>query len=156
MTPWAGILQAKILEWVAVSFSGESSQPRDQTQVSHITGKFFTSWATREALYTSTLQAIMNILKSIYIQTSISTLWLFHLCVFPPQLAADFEDLKSVLKKSRANKIIFFSFSPSCPMLCKLMSFLREKIAKWRSHPFRALFFQVQMSVNLLFFFFFF
>ena len=30
-------------------FSGRSSQPRDQTQVSHIAGEFFTSWATREA-----------------------------------------------------------------------------------------------------------
>ena len=36
------ILQARILEWVAIPFSGESSQPRDQTQVSHITGAFFT------------------------------------------------------------------------------------------------------------------
>ena len=44
-----GILQARILEWVAFSFSGGSSQPRDQTQVSCIAGKFFTSWATREA-----------------------------------------------------------------------------------------------------------
>ena len=42
-----GILQARILEWVAVSFSKGSSQPRDQTQVSHIAVKFFTSWATR-------------------------------------------------------------------------------------------------------------
>ena len=45
-----GILQAKILEWVAFPFSSGSSQPRDQTQVSHIAGRFFTSWATREAL----------------------------------------------------------------------------------------------------------
>ena len=44
-----GILQARILEWVAVPFSRESSQPRDQTQVSNIAGRFFTSWATREA-----------------------------------------------------------------------------------------------------------
>ena len=44
-----GILQAKILEWVAIPFSMGSSQPRDQTQVSHITGRFFTIWATREA-----------------------------------------------------------------------------------------------------------
>ena len=44
-----GILQARILEWVAFPFSRESSQPRDQTQVSHIAGGFFTSWATREA-----------------------------------------------------------------------------------------------------------
>ena len=38
-----GILQARILEWVAVPFSRESSQPRDQTQVSHIADRFFTS-----------------------------------------------------------------------------------------------------------------
>ena len=36
-----GILQARILEWVAVPFSRGSSQPRDQTQVSHIAGRFF-------------------------------------------------------------------------------------------------------------------
>ena len=44
-----GILQARILEWIAVSFSRGSSQPRDQTQNSHIAGGFFTIWATREA-----------------------------------------------------------------------------------------------------------
>ena len=44
-----GILQARILEWVAFPFSGGSSQPRGGIQVSHIAGRFFTSWATREA-----------------------------------------------------------------------------------------------------------
>ena len=43
-----GILQDRILEWVAFPFSRASSQPRDQTQVSRIAGRFFTSWATRE------------------------------------------------------------------------------------------------------------
>ena len=43
-----GILQARILEWVAFPFSRGSSQPKDQTQVSHIAGRFFTNWATRE------------------------------------------------------------------------------------------------------------
>ena len=43
-----GILQARILERVAFPFSRGSSQLRDQTQVSHIAGGFFTSWATRE------------------------------------------------------------------------------------------------------------
>ena len=38
-----GILQARILEWVAFPFSTGSSQLRDQTQVSHIPGRFFTS-----------------------------------------------------------------------------------------------------------------
>ena len=37
-----GILQARILEWVVIHFSRGSSQPRDQIQVSHITGRFFT------------------------------------------------------------------------------------------------------------------
>jgi len=37
-----GMLQARILEWVATSFSRESSQIRDQTQVSCIAGRFFT------------------------------------------------------------------------------------------------------------------
>ena len=41
----------RILEWVAFSFSSGSSQPRDGTQVSRIAGGFFTSWATREALF---------------------------------------------------------------------------------------------------------
>ena len=43
------ILQARLLEWIAFPFSRGSSQPRDRTQVSHIAGGFFTSWATREA-----------------------------------------------------------------------------------------------------------
>ena len=58
-TPWAeslpgssvhGILQVRILEWVAIPFSRGSSQPRGQTRVSCIAGRLFTNWATREAL----------------------------------------------------------------------------------------------------------
>ena len=44
-----GILQARILQWVAFPFSRGSSQPRDRTQVSRIAGEFFTNWANREA-----------------------------------------------------------------------------------------------------------
>ena len=43
-----GILQARILEWVAFPFSRGCSQPRDRTQVSSAAGGFFISWATRE------------------------------------------------------------------------------------------------------------
>ena len=42
------ILQARILEWVSISFSRGSSWPRDWTQVSQIAGRFFTIWDTRE------------------------------------------------------------------------------------------------------------
>ena len=44
-----GIIQIRKLEWVAIPFSRETSQPRDQTQVSYTAGRFFTIWATREA-----------------------------------------------------------------------------------------------------------
>ena len=45
-----GILQARILEWVAISFSRGSSQPRDRTQVSCTAGGFFSNWARRPDL----------------------------------------------------------------------------------------------------------
>ena len=57
-TPWLvahqaplsmGSLQARILEWVAMPRSRRSSQPRNQTQFSHIVGELFTVWASREA-----------------------------------------------------------------------------------------------------------
>ena len=44
-----GTLQARILEWVAISFSRGSSWPRDWTQVSCTAGRFSTIWTTREA-----------------------------------------------------------------------------------------------------------
>ena len=43
-----GIFQARVLEWVAISFSRGYFGPRDWTQVSHIAGRSFTIWATRE------------------------------------------------------------------------------------------------------------
>ena len=45
-----GIFQARVLEWIAISFSRASSQPRDWTQVSRIVDRRFTVWATREVL----------------------------------------------------------------------------------------------------------
>ena len=60
VTPWTvacqaplfvGILQERILEWVAIPFSRGSSRPRNWTEVSSITGRFITDWATREIRY---------------------------------------------------------------------------------------------------------
>ena len=61
-----GILQTRILEWVAMPSSRGSSQPRDRIQVSCITGRFFTVWATRGAqrlewVSLSLLQGIFSI-----------------------------------------------------------------------------------------------
>ena len=46
-----GILQARILEWVAISFTGGSSPLRVRTQISCIESRFFTVGATREAMW---------------------------------------------------------------------------------------------------------
>ena len=44
-----GIFQARVLEWVTISFSRGSSRPQDRTEVSRIAGRRFTVWDTREA-----------------------------------------------------------------------------------------------------------
>ena len=52
------ILQARILEWVAIPFARGSSRPRDQTRVSSVccvAGGVFTQWAIRKALYLETV-----------------------------------------------------------------------------------------------------
>ena len=51
-----GILQARILGWVAIPFSKGSSRPRDQTLVSRIAGRFFILWATSPSTYPGTKQ----------------------------------------------------------------------------------------------------
>ena len=71
-SPW--ILQERIWEWVAFPFSRRSSQPRDLIQVSGISGRFFTSWATREACqFISTIETI----KWPHLRT-VKYLWVFN------------------------------------------------------------------------------
>ena len=53
-----GIFQANVLEWVAISFFRGSSQPRDWAWVSHIAGRGFIVWATRE--YPSPPQSLLH------------------------------------------------------------------------------------------------
>ena len=59
-----GIYQARILEWIAISFSRGSSRPRNWNQVSCIASRFFTNWAMREALY-SVIQLCPTLCNSI-------------------------------------------------------------------------------------------
>ena len=82
-----GILQARILEWAAIPFSKGYLWPRDQTQVSHIAGRFFTICVTREAppiLYMST--------KSLDLTTTVTRLqppnWLLWLETWPSHTQA--------------------------------------------------------------------
>ena len=69
-----GILQARVLEWVAMPSSRGSSQPWDPTQVSHIAGRFFTVWATREAHKVLLLSYLQLNLKQKAITNALYTL----------------------------------------------------------------------------------
>ena len=65
-----GILQARILEWVAISFSRGSSRPRDWTNVSYLVGRRFTLWATREAIDWETMETVTGF---IFLDSKITT-----------------------------------------------------------------------------------
>ena len=54
-----GIFQERILKWAAISCSRGSSQPRNQTQVSHFVGRCFIIRATREVLGESSVQKVV-------------------------------------------------------------------------------------------------
>ena len=79
-----GILLSRILEWVAVPSSRESSWPRDRIHISWIAGRFFTSWATGEdhvpgrVLKTLLVQALL-IYSSILLEID-TLLFSFHRC----------------------------------------------------------------------------
>ena len=74
-----GILWARILEWVAIPFSRESSWPRDQTCVSCIADEFFSVWVTKEALLDTYCVLIQGWLR---IRDTGSEVGVF--CLFPP------------------------------------------------------------------------
>ena len=61
-----GILQARILEWIAISFSRGSSRPRDRTRVSRIAGRRFNLWASREALSGNEFSFTSQLVRSWY------------------------------------------------------------------------------------------
>ena len=88
VTPWSivhGILQARILEWVAYPFSRGSFQPRDRTGVFCIAGGFFTSWATGKPK------------KRTYLTS-------FLLMAFPTRFTAEKLQISKILQSYKAEK----------------------------------------------------
>ena len=125
-----GIFQARILEWVAISFSRGSSPPRDWTQISCIAGGFFANWATREAPFFH----------------DFSNLNLFVLL----SLAKVFLSLLMIFSKSQCSTLLIFLHFPSSylfllwsllfPSICYfwislifVCNFLRWKVKLWFS-----------------------
>ena len=82
-----GIFQARILEWVAISFSRRSSRPWDWTQVSCIVGRHFTIWATREVPCMSHI-CIHIILEACYTLSFTVLCTLYILNILPYQYIA--------------------------------------------------------------------
>ena len=71
-----GIFQARVLEWVAISFSRGSSQPRDLTRVSHIVGRRFYCLTYQGSTYFMVTEYIcICICMCVYIHTYICVLW---------------------------------------------------------------------------------
>ena len=81
-----GILQARILERVAFPFSRGPSQPRNQTQVSCIVGRFFTSWATRKALNLEGEVRLKTRLKLKYLSCDYDLILVWTSVIFLPEL----------------------------------------------------------------------
>ena len=77
-----GISQARILKWVAISFSRGSSQPRDRIQVSCIAGRLFTVWATREVLSTGDLDKTKFKRPTSFRLTELLVTIVFNICSF--------------------------------------------------------------------------
>ena len=74
-----GFLQAGTLEWVDIPFSRRSSPPRDQTWISHIAGRFFSIWVTREAPSINPYHSILTLLPAFHLQSSQYLIFLLFL-----------------------------------------------------------------------------
>ena len=100
-----GILQARILEWVAISFSRGSSRPRDRTQVSCIAGRCFNLWTSREAQSTTNFELICIFLKKgsptiyMYLGSAFGYLNFFLLQMWWFQIVSNLEVLNFWRKK---------------------------------------------------------
>ena len=110
-----GVLQARILEWVAISFFRGSSRTRDQTRVSSIAGRFFTIWATREANLLDISLKIFSLIHQIVFSFVDGFLYYAKECIFLRFYLFLFEsteetDLKNILIKLKVKWVCCLHF----------------------------------------------
>ena len=124
-----GILQARILEWVAILFSRGSCWPRDQTQVSCIAGRFFNIWASREVLVSPRVcPNSCPVSRWCYLTIS-SSAAPFSFCLRSPQASASFPVSRLFASGSQSTgasasaTILYLSLQPFTSNLHSLMSF---------------------------------
>ena len=121
------ILQARIVEWIAIPFSRESSWPRDQIQVSCSTGRFFTIWTTRE------VQIRCNFSKNYKIMLWASTVCEPRTCRYSSWIKAEETEIKlptsvGSLKKQESSRKT--STSASLTMLKPLTVWITTNCGK--------------------------
>ena len=135
-----GISQARILEWVAISFSRGLSQPRDWTWVSWIAGRFFAIWATRkEPKCPSIDEWIKKMYVCIYIHTYLvecySAIKRWKLAIGIKWMNLEDTTLGETSQREQDKYSCGFcgpfphSFSPLC--LCRLCRFVPRLVFKW-------------------------
>ena len=103
-----GIFQARILEWVTISFSRISYRPRDWTRASRIVGRRFTIWATRDRSILIWNMKLLTVHQQFYVtQTNMWSTYCFHLIIYLRLLSilenVLYLDLKWLYRHSKFN-----------------------------------------------------
>ena len=135
-----GILQARILEWVAISFSRVTSWPRDRTRVSCIGGRRFNLWAIREAL----LISIIDIYNQFSSVQSLSRVQLFatpwiaalqaSLSITNSQSSLKLMSIKSVMPSSHLILCRPLFLLPPVPPSIRVFSNESTLCMRWRKY----------------------
>ena len=86
-----GILQTKILEWVAISFSRGSSWPRNWTQVSRIVGRHFTIWVTKDVRWVKLCDSLSILWHCLSLE------WEWKLTFSSPVATAEFSKFADIV-----------------------------------------------------------
>ena len=124
-----GIFQARILEWVAISFCRGSSRPRDWTQVSSTAGRRFILWATSEA-HTYILD------PTLYYQYCLHHEYSFLFSYFPVIYLFPFTFLQDNFLLALLFRIIFLLLK-GC--VCSVSSVMYNSLQPYRQQPSRLL-----------------
>ena len=124
-----GIFQARIPEWVAISFFRGSSQPRDRTQVSCIVGRRFTLWATREVTLTKILLKLQYNNVCSFLVHSLS-----HVQLFPTSWTAAHQASLSITNSQSLLKFISIEsvMPPNHLILCRSLLLLPSIFPSFR------------------------
>ena len=119
----------RILEWVAYTFSRESSQPRSRTGVSCIAGRFFTNWAIREARVWSCKYVLSSILSLIYLPPRWESIAMFQVIKGSPSLphsmAHEYDRFLMVIKIPKREKSLTWGW------LRKFWKFFANSLSLW-------------------------